>query len=56
MHSTSQVARTASTGRMVIVGLGAFILLLLAGALALWVKLGSVVFFELIATGIAYCF
>jgi hypothetical protein len=41
---------------MVLLGLGAFIALLFAGALALWLKLGTAVFFELIAAGIRYCF
>jgi hypothetical protein len=42
--------------RMALIGIGAFMLLLMAGALALWFKLGTAVFFEVIAAGIAYCF
>jgi hypothetical protein len=41
---------------MVLWGLGAFIALLAAGAVALWVTLGSAVFYEVLAAGIAYCF
>jgi hypothetical protein len=41
---------------MVLWGLGAFIALLVAGAVALWVTLGSAVFYEVLAAGIAYCF
>jgi hypothetical protein len=41
---------------MALLGLGTFILLLMAGSLVLWAKLGTAVFFEVVAAGIAYCF
>lgn len=56
MSTTVQASRSASTRRMVIVLVGAFIALLMAGTFALWAKLGTAVFFELIAAGIRYCF
>lgn len=46
----------ASTRRMVLWGIGAFIALLMAGTIALWLTLGSTVFYEVLAAGIAYCF
>jgi len=36
--------------------LGTFFAVLLAASLALWAKLGTVVFFETVRAGIAYCF
>jgi hypothetical protein len=56
MNTAVDDPRTASMRRMAITGLAAFIGLLLAGAIALWLTLGSAVFFEVIAAGIAYCF
>ncbi|MEX2128198.1 MAG: hypothetical protein WD871_08145 [Xanthobacteraceae bacterium] len=56
MSATLQASRAASMRRMALVGIGAIILLLMAGALALWAKLGTAVFFEVVAAGIAYCF
>jgi hypothetical protein len=56
MTATAQLSGSASTRRMVLWGLGAFIALLAAGAVALWVTLGSAVFYEVLAAGIAYCF
>jgi hypothetical protein len=56
MTETAQFSLSASTRRMVLWGLGAFITLLAAGAIALWVTLGSAVFYEVLAAGIAYCF
>ena len=56
MSTTLEASRSASTRRMALWGVGAFIALLMAGAVALWVTLGSAVFFELLAAGIAYCF
>jgi hypothetical protein len=56
MSATTQSSRAASTRRMALAGLGAFIVLVLGGALVLWVQLGTAVFFELIAAGIRYCF
>lgn len=47
---------SASTRRMVLWGVGIFIVLLMAGASALWLMLGSAVFYEVLAAGIAYCF
>jgi hypothetical protein len=41
---------------MTILGIGAFVLLLMAASLVLWAKLGTAVFFEVVAAGIAYCF
>jgi hypothetical protein len=41
---------------MVLALVGAFVLVLLAGTFALWAKLGSAVFYELIVAGIRYCF
>ena len=56
MSTTIQNSRGASTRRMVLVLVGAFMAMLLAGTFVLWAKLGNVVFFELIAAGIRYCF
>jgi hypothetical protein len=56
MTASTQFFSSASTRRMVLWGLGAFIALLVAGAVALWVTLGSAVFYEVLAAGIAYCF
>ncbi|HEY7459847.1 MAG TPA: hypothetical protein VH765_13970 [Xanthobacteraceae bacterium] len=56
MSATLQTSRAASTRRMVLVSVGAFIVVLLAASLLLWAKLGTAVFFELIAAGIRYCF
>ena len=47
---------SASLGRMALWGVGAFIAVLMAGTVALWFTLGSAVFFEDVAAGIAYCF
>ncbi|HEX5778685.1 MAG TPA: hypothetical protein VFY21_07565 [Xanthobacteraceae bacterium] len=47
---------SASLGRMALWGLSAFIAVLMAGTVALWFTLGSAVFFEVVAAGIAYCF
>jgi sulfite exporter TauE/SafE len=55
-NAALEVSRTASMRRMVMLGLGAFIALLMAGAIALWLTLGSTVFYELLVAGIAYCF
>lgn len=52
----TQTASTASTRRMVVGAIGGFMLLLLAAAVVLWVKLGTAVFFDVIRAGIAYCF
>jgi hypothetical protein len=46
----------ASTRRMVLWGVGVFIALLMTGASVLWLTLGSAVFYEVLAAGIAYCF
>jgi hypothetical protein len=56
MTATTQYSLSASTRRMALWGLGAFIALLMAGTIALWVTLGSAVFYEVVAAGIAYCF
>lgn len=56
MTETAQYSLSASTRRMALWGLGAFIALLMAGAIALWLTLGSAVFYEVLAAGIAYCF
>ena len=57
MTTTSvQSPGSASLGRMALWGLGAFIALLMAGTVALWFALGTAVFFEVVAAGIAYCF
>jgi hypothetical protein len=56
MSALAEAFRAASTRRMVIGAIGAFILLLLAAAVVLWVKLGTAVFFDVIRAGIAYCF
>ncbi len=56
MSATAEDARTASVRRMAVGGLAAFIGLLVVAAIALWVTLGSAVFFEVLAAGIAYCF
>lgn len=56
MNARLASLRHASAGRIALFGVGGFAALLLAGAIVLWAKLGTVVFFELIAAGIAYCF
>jgi len=56
MSTSIQDTRAASMRRMAVIGIGAFIGLLLAGAVVLWFVLGSAVFFEVVAAGIAYCF
>ncbi len=56
MAVTVQGSSGASMRRMVLWVAGAFIGLLMAGAVALWLTLGSAVFFEVVAAGIAYCF
>lgn len=56
MIELTESSRAASLRRMAIAGVGAFILLLLVGAVVLWAKLGTAVFFEVVAAGIAYCF
>jgi hypothetical protein len=48
--------RTASMRRIAITGVAVFMCLLLVAAIALWLTLGSAVFFEVVAAGIAYCF
>jgi hypothetical protein len=53
---TTHTDAGASMRRMVLWGLGAFIALLMAGTAALWFTLGTAVFFEVVAAGIAYCF
>jgi len=47
---------SASLGRMALWGLSAFIALLMIGTVALWLTLGTAVFYEVVAAGIAYCF
>ena len=42
--------------RMALWGVGAFMVLLMAGTAALWLTLGTTVYFEVVAAGIAYCF
>ncbi len=54
--ATVQSPGNASMRRMVLWGVGAFIGLLMAGTVALWLTLGTAVFFEVVAAGIAYCF
>ncbi len=44
------------TKRRVAAAAGAFVFVMLAGALLLWAHLGTAVFFEAIRAGIAYCF
>lgn len=56
MSTTLEANRAASLRRMAMLGLGAFIALLAGGAIALWLTLGTAVFFEVVAAGIAYCF
>jgi hypothetical protein len=56
MSTEVQSQESASTRRMVLWGIGAFIALLMAGTIALWLTLGSTVFYEVLAAGIAYCF
>ena len=54
--ATAQPADSASLGRMALWSIGAFIAVLMAGTVALWFTLGTAVFFEVVAAGIAYCF
>jgi hypothetical protein len=56
MSTTLEANRAASLTRMAMLGVGAFIVLLAGGAIALWLTLGTAVFFEVVAAGIAYCF
>ena len=56
MRELAEDPHSASLRRMVFVALGTFFTVLLAASLALWAKLGSVVFFETIRAGIAYCY
>jgi hypothetical protein len=56
MSTTVQASRSASTRRMVLMLVGTFVVVLLAGTFALWAKLGTAVFYELIVAGIRYCF
>jgi hypothetical protein len=56
MNTAAQRDGSASLRRMAIAGIGGFIALLMAGTIVLWLVVGSTVFFELLAAGIAYCF
>ena len=56
MNTTLEAKRSASLRRMATLGVGAFIVLLAAGTIALWFSLGTAVFFQVVAAGIAYCF
>jgi hypothetical protein len=56
MTEFADTARAASLRRMALFGAGAFIAVALAAGVVLWAKLGTAVFFEMIAAGIAYCF
>lgn len=56
MSAMTQQGTGAASGRMALWIVGAFIALLMAGAAALWLTLGTAVFFEVVAAGIAYCF
>jgi hypothetical protein len=51
------LAETSHTPRRIaLVAIAAVCGLLLAAGIALWAKLGTAVFFDMIAAGIAYCF
>jgi hypothetical protein len=54
--ATAPSPANASLGRMALWGLSAFIAVLMVGTVALWLTLGTAVFFEVVAAGIAYCF
>jgi hypothetical protein len=56
MTTTLESPRSASTRRMALWGLSAFLAVLMAGTLVLWLTLGSALFYEVVAAGIAYCF
>jgi hypothetical protein len=56
MRELAEDPRSASLRRLALIALGTFFAVLLAASLVLWAKLGSVVFFETIRAGIAYCF
>ncbi|MDO8533603.1 MAG: hypothetical protein Q7S17_02535 [Xanthobacteraceae bacterium] len=56
MRELAEDPRSASLRRMTFIALGTFFAVLLAASLALWAKLGTVVFFETVRAGIAYCF
>jgi hypothetical protein len=56
MSTTVQASRSASTRRMAFALVGTFAVVLLAGTFVLWAQLGTAVFYELIVTGIRYCF
>jgi hypothetical protein len=57
MTTTNRHAQdSASLGRMALWGVGAFVALLVAGTVALWFTVGTAVFYEVVAAGIAYCF
>jgi hypothetical protein len=54
LPGTSQPARRVA--RAVVVGVVGLGIALLLGALVLWFRYGTAVFFEMIASGIAACF
>lgn len=56
MNALTEQGTGAASRRMALWIVGAFIGLLMAGAVALWLTLGTAVFFEVVAAGIAYCF
>jgi hypothetical protein len=56
MNTVAEREQGASLRRMVLLGAGGFVALLMASTVALWFAVGTTVFFELLAAGIAYCF
>lgn len=49
-------ARNGATGRMPAIIVGAVLLIAAGVGVVLWARLGTAVFFEMIAAGIAACF
>jgi hypothetical protein len=55
MSASADIARTVPR-RVALYAIATLVGLLMAAALVLWLQLGTAVFFEVIAAGIAYCF
>jgi hypothetical protein len=56
MTALAEDARTLRLRRAVLIGISALCVLALLAGLLLWARLGTAVFFDMIAAGIAYCF
>jgi hypothetical protein len=56
MTALAEPSDPARLRRILLVGIAAICVLALVAGLLLWAKLGTAVFFDMIAAGIAYCF